>query len=153
MTDIGAPLPSAQLTASDGSSIDLAAATGRPLVLYFYPKADTPGCTTEALDFSSLIGDFDAISARVIGVSRDSVAALHRFVAKRGLSVILASDADGALSDAMGTWVEKSMYGKRYMGMERATFLYDAAGTLVRAWRKVKVKGHAEEVLAAARAL
>lgn len=151
--ETGARAPEGVMTASDGSTVDLAALTGSPYVLYFYPKADTPGCTTEAQDFTALAADFDAIGVRVIGVSRDAPAKLAKFAGKYGLGVVLASDEGGAVSDAFGTWVEKSMYGKSYMGMERATFLIDAAGTVRQAWHKVKVKGHAAEVLAAARAL
>lgn len=151
--ETGARAPEGVMTASDGSTVDLAALAGSPYVLYFYPKADTPGCTTEAQDFTALAADFDAIGVRVIGVSRDTPAKLAKFAGKYGLGVVLASDEGGAVSDAFGTWVEKSMYGKSYMGMERATFLIDAAGTVRQAWHKVKVKGHAAEVLAAARAL
>ena len=149
---IGEKLPAGTLTAPDGTAINLADLAGRPLVLYFYPKADTPGCTTEAQDFSARIADFDAIGVRVIGVSRDTPAKLAKFADKYGLTVLLASD-EGAISDAFGTWGEKSMYGRTYMGMERASFLFDADGRLVEEWRKVKVKGHADAVLAAARAL
>lgn len=151
--EIGTPLPTGQMTASDGTAIDLAAMVGRPLLLYFYPKADTPGCTTEAKDFSALMPDFDAIGVRVIAVSRDTPAKLAKFAAKHDLGVLLASDEGGAVSEAFGTWVEKSLYGKTYMGLERSSFLFDADGRLVREWRKVKVKGHADAVLAAARAL
>ena len=149
---IGDKLPAGTLTAPDGTAINLADLAGRPLVLYFYPKADTPGCTTEAQDFSARIADFDAIGVRVIGISRDTPAKLAKFADKYGLTVLLASD-EGAISDAFGTWGEKSMYGRTYMGMERASFLFDADGRLVEEWRKVKVKGHADAVLAAARAL
>ncbi len=120
-----------------------------PLIVYFYPKADTPGCTNEAKDFTALKPQFDAKGATIIGISRDKPAALAKFAAKYGLGVLLASDEAGHVSDAFGTWVEKSMYGKSYMGMERASFLFDAGGTCTHVWRKVKVKGHAEEVLAA----
>lgn len=149
---IGDKLPAGTLTAPDGTAINLADLAGRPLVLYFYTKADTPGCTTEAQDFSARIADFDAIGVRVIGISRDTPAKLAKFADKYGLTVLLASD-EGAISDAFGTWGEKSMYGRTYMGMERASFLFDADGRLVEEWRKVKVKGHADAVLAAARAL
>ena len=149
----GSPLPDGQLIASDGTPISLAALAGRPLLLYFYPKADTPGCTNEAKDFSALMGDFDALGVRVIGVSRDTPAKLAKFAAKYDLGVLLASDEDGTVSEAFGTWVEKSMYGRSYMGLERASFLFGADARLVEAWHKVKVKGHAEAVLAAARAL
>ncbi len=146
----GDKVPSMTVTASDGSSIDLGA-PGGPLVLYFYPKDDTPGCTNEAKDFSALAGDFAAAGVRVAGVSRDPMKRPAKFVAKYYLKVPLVSDEDGKVSDVFGTWVEKSMYGRSYMGMERATFLIGADGTIRRAWRKVKVKGHADEVLAAAR--
>ena len=151
--ETGSRAPEGVMTASDGSMVDLAALAGGAYVLYFYPKADTPGCTSEAQDFTVLAPKFDAVGVRVIGVSRDTPAKLGKFAAKYGLGVVLASDEDGAVSDAYGTWTEKSMYGKIYMGMERATFLIDASGTVRQAWRKVKVKGHADEVLAAARAL
>lgn len=150
--ETGSIVADATLTASDGSPVSLGDLKGRIVVLYFYPKADTPGCTTEAQDFTARIADFNALGATVIGVSRDSPAKLAKFAAKYDLGVVLASD-DGTVSDAFGTWVEKSMYGKTYMGMERATFLIDAAGVVRQVWRKVRVKGHAEEVLAAARAL
>jgi len=118
-------------------------------VLFFYPKADTPGCTNEAKDFSSLIGDFAAAGVRVIGVSRDPVRPLDRFKAKHDLKVILGSDETGTVTEAFGVWVEKSMYGRTYMGVERSTFLIGADGVIRRVWRSVKVKGHAAEVLAA----
>ena len=153
MLNEGDPIPAGTLTASDGSAIDLAALVGRPLVVYFYPRADTPGCTTEAQEFSASIGDFDAAGARVIGVSKDTPAKLDKFAAKYDLGVLLASDAEGHVIEDFGAWVEKSMYGRTSMGIERSTFLFGADGTLVRAWRKVKVKDHAAEVLAAVRAL
>ncbi|MFM6853838.1 MAG: peroxiredoxin [Sphingopyxis sp.] len=123
------------------------------MVLYFYPKADTPGCTNEAKDFSDLMPEFDAIGTRVIGISKDSPKKLAKFAEKYALGVLLASDADGQVTETMGAWVEKSMYGRVYMGIERCTFLFGADGRLIRQWRKVKVKGHAADVLAAARAL
>jgi thioredoxin-dependent peroxiredoxin len=149
----GDPIPVATLTLADGSPIDLATLSGRPLVLYFYPKADTPGCTNEAKDFSGLIADFDALGARVIGVSKDSPKKLARFADKYALGVALASDEGGQVTEGFGAWVEKSMYGKNYMGIERCTFLFGGDGKLARIWRNVKVKGHADEVLAAARTL
>jgi thioredoxin-dependent peroxiredoxin len=151
--ETGSRVAEGTMIASDGSTVDLSALSGTDYVLYFYPKADTPGCTTEAQDFTALAADFAAIGVPVFGVSRDTPAKLAKFAAKYGLGVTLASDEGGAVSDAFGTWVEKSMYGKSYMGMERATFLIDATGTVRNTWRKVKVKGHAAEVLAAARAL
>lgn len=125
----------------------------RPLVLYFYPKDDTTGCTAEAQDFSRLLPDFAALSIHVVGVSRDSVKRHANFTAKYDLAVPLASDLDGSVTEAFGVWTEKSMYGRRYMGIERATFLFGRDGALVRDWRKVKVAGHADAVLEAARAL
>lgn len=141
------------LTRPDGEPMPLAAFKGAPVVIYFYPKDDTSGCTREAQDFSALTTDFAAAGVRVLGVSKDSAKSHAKFTEKYALSVPLATDADGAVLEAFGAWVEKSMYGRRYMGVDRSTFLFDAAGTLVREWRKVKVPGHAAEVLAAARAL
>lgn len=126
---------------------------GKSVVLYFYPKADTPGCTTEGLDFSALVDAFAAANTVVIGVSRDAVKKLDRFKAKHDLKVILGSDEDGVVCEAYGTWVMKKLYGREYMGVERATFLIDGAGLVRRVWRNVKVKGHAEQVLDAARSL
>ena len=122
-----------------------------PLVLYFYPKDDTSGCTREAQDFTELAGDFAKAGVKVVGLSRDPMKKHDKFIAKYDLKVPLASDEDGAISDAFGTWVEKSMYGRKYMGMERSTFLIGKDGRVVKAWRKVKVPGHAAEVLKAAR--
>lgn len=153
MLNEGDPIPAAALLNSDGTALNLADLAGRALVLYFYPKADTPGCTNEAKDFSAVISDFDAIDVRVIGVSKDSPKKLAKFAEKYSLGVLLASDENGHVTEDFGAWVEKSMYGRNYMGIERCTLLFDAAGKLVRQWRKVKVKGHAEDVLAAARAL
>ncbi|MCE7794971.1 peroxiredoxin [Sphingobium sufflavum] len=153
MLTTGDSLPPVTLAGSDGAPIALADHAGKPLVVYFYPKADTPGCTNEALDFSALQGDFDALGVPVIGVSKDTPAKLAKFAAKHGLTVTLASDGDGAVCEAFGTWIEKKLYGRAYMGIARATFLFDAVGTAVRVWPSVKVKGHAAEVLEAARAL
>ncbi len=119
----------------------------------FLPKADTPGCTTEAIDFTGLIDSFGALGVPVIAISKDPIQKLNRFAEKHGLSVALASDADGGVCDAFGTWIEKSLYGRKYMGIARATFLADAKGKIVKAWPAVKVKGHAAEVLAAVKAL
>jgi len=126
---------------------------GTPYVLYFYPKDDTSGCTREAQDFSALNSAFEQLGVRIIGVSRDDLASHTRFQTKYDLTVTLASDESGEACQAFGVWVEKSMYGRKYMGIERSTFLYDAAGLLRNHWRKVKVPGHAEQVLAAARAI
>jgi len=148
----GDKAPAMTVTASDGSSVDLSA-PGRPLVLYFYPKDDTSGCTREAQDFTALAGDFRSAGVAVLGVSRDPMKKHDKFIAKYDLAVPLVSDEDGAISDAFGTWVEKSMYGRKYMGMERATYLIGADGRIAKAWRKVKVPGHAREVLDVARKL
>jgi peroxiredoxin Q/BCP len=143
--------PDLTVTASDGSQVNLAA-PGGPLVVYFYPKDDTTGCTREAQDFTELAGDFAAANARIVGISRDPMRKHQKFIEKYALAVPLASDEDGRISDAFGTWVEKSMYGRKYMGMERSTFLIGKDGRVAKAWRKVKVPGHAEEVLRAVRA-
>ena len=149
----GQPAPAFDMATADGGRVSSADLKGRPYVLYFYPKADTPGCTTEGQDFSALADDFAAAGAAVIGVSRDPVKKLDRFRAKYDLKVVLASDEPGDVTEAFGVWGEKSMYGRTYMGVERATFLVDRAGVVRRVWRKVKVKGHAAEVLEAVRAL
>ena len=151
MISEGDRAPNIDITASDGSTINLAI-PGKPLVLYFYPKDDTSGCTREAQDFTSLAGDFAKAGAAIVGVSRDPMKKHEKFIDKYELKVPLASDEDGRISDAFGTWVQKSMYGRKYMGMERSTFLIGADGKVLREWRKVKVPGHAEEVLAAVRA-
>lgn len=149
MISQGDRAPSITVTASDGSSVNLAS-PGEPLVLYFYPKDDTSGCTREAQDFTALAGDFRKAGVKVIGVSRDPMKAHEKFIGKYDLAVPLVSDEDGKISDAFGAWVQKSMYGRKYMGMERSTFLIGADGRVLKAWRKVKVPGHAQEVLGAA---
>jgi peroxiredoxin Q/BCP len=151
MIDEGDKAPALKVMASDGSSVDLAS-PGTPLVLYFYPKDDTSGCAREAQDFTALASDFRSAGIKVIGVSRDPMKAHEKFIGKYGLAVPLVSDEDGRISDAFGTWVQKSMYGRKYMGMERATYLIGADGQVLKAWRKVKVPGHAEEVLESAKA-
>ena len=155
MTDIteGSKAPAFDMATADGGRVSLDGLKGRKVVLYFYPKADTPGCTTEGQDFSALIADFDAAGATVIGVSRDPVKKLDRFKAKYDLKVILASDEPEDVTEAFGVWVEKKLYGREYMGIERATFLIDGAGGVRRVWRKVSVKGHAAEVLTAAQSI
>lgn len=155
MTDIteGQPAPAFDMATDGDGRVSSAALKGRPCVLYFYPKADTPGCTTEGQDFSALADDFAAAVAVVIGVSRDPVKKLDRFKAKYDLRVVLASDEPGEVTEAFGVWVEKSLYGRTYMGVERATFLIDGDGMVRRVWRKVRVKGHAAEVLDAVRSL
>jgi peroxiredoxin Q/BCP len=150
MINEGDKIPSMTVTATDGSSIDLSS-PGQPLVLYFYPKDDTSGCTREAQDFTALARDYSGAGVKVVGVSRDPMKSHEKFIGKYELAVPLVSDEDGRISDAFGTWVEKSMYGRKYMGMERATFLIGADGRVLKAWRKVKVPGHAEEVLKAAK--
>ena len=155
MTDIteGLKAPAFDMATADGGRVSLADLKGKTVVLYFYPKADTPGCTTESQDFSALIGDFEAANAVVIGVSRDPVKKLARFQAKHDLKVVLASDEPEDVTLGYGVWVEKKLYGREYMGIERATFLIDGEGVVRQVWRKVSVKGHAAEVLAATRAL
>jgi peroxiredoxin Q/BCP len=149
MINEGDKAPALKVTASDGSTVDLSA-PGQPLVLYFYPKDDTSGCTLEAQNFTQLAPEYKKAGVKIVGVSRDPMKKHEKFIAKYDLAVPLASDEDGKISDAFGTWVEKSMYGRKYMGMERATYLIGADGKVVRAWRKVKVPGHAAEVLKAA---
>jgi peroxiredoxin Q/BCP len=151
--EIGRPAPKFEMPTDGGGKVSLAALKGRRVVLYFYPKDDTPGCTKEACGFRDALPDFSKVRAAVIGVSRDSVAAHDKFKAKYRLPFALASDIDGKASAAYGTWVEKSMYGRKYMGMERSTFLIDENGIVRGIWRKVKVPGHVEEVLEAAKKL
>ena len=145
----GDTAPSFSLPASGGRTVSSAALQGKPYVLYFYPKADTSGCTKEAQAFQAGLAAFRKKGAQVIGVSRDPVKALDKFATKYGLEFPLASDEAGALTEAYGVWVEKSMYGRKYMGIERSTFLVGADGKIARAWPKVKIDGHADEVLAA----
>jgi len=151
MVSEGDKAPAIRATASDGGNLDLAS-PGQPLVLYFYPKDDTSGCTREAQDFTALAPEFAKAGVKVVGVSRDSMKSHEKFIGKYGLAVPLISDDDGKISDAFGTWVEKSMYGRKYMGMERATYLIGADGRVLKAWHKVKVPNHAEDVLKAASA-
>lgn len=152
--DMGSALPELFLLDQHGGRFSLQRYLGAPLVVYFYPKDDTPGCTREAQDFSTHLAEFAALGAAVLGVSKDPPAKHAKFAAKYGLGVALASDDDANLVlDAFGVWGEKRLYGRTYMGIERATFLFNSAGRLARAWRKVKVPGHVAEVLAAAAAL
>jgi thioredoxin-dependent peroxiredoxin len=151
MINEGDKAPSITVTATNGSSINLAA-PGQPLVLYFYPKDDTSGCTREAQDFTELADDYARAGVKVVGVSRDPMKSHDKFIGKYNLKVPLVSDEDGRISEAFGTWVQKSMYGRKYMGMERATYLIGADGRVLKAWRKVKVPNHAAEVLRAATA-
>jgi peroxiredoxin Q/BCP len=148
----GTPAPAFTLETADGP-VRLADFAGRKLVIYFYPKDDTPGCTTEAIDFTRLADRFAAADTTVLGVSKDSLASHAKFAKKHDLAVRLASDPEGSTIEAFGAWVEKSMYGKKYMGIDRSTFLVGRDGTIAEAWRKVSVKGHAEAVLKAAEAL
>ena len=150
MISEGDRAPALDIETSDGRTINLAK-PGKPIVLYFYPKDDTSGCTREAQDFTTLADDFAKAGAAVVGVSRDPMKKHEKFIGKYDLKVPLASDEDGRISDAFGTWVQKSMYGRKYMGMERSTFLIGSDGKVVREWRKVKVPGHAQEVLEAVR--
>jgi len=152
MTDVNDTLPQVTVLGSEGNAVDLAALKG-PLVLYFYPKADTPGCTNEAKDFTALAGEFAKIGCPVYGMSKDKSAKLAKFAAKYDLNVTLLSDEATDATEQMGAWVEKSMYGKLYMGIDRSTYLVGKDGRVKQVWRKVKVKDHAAEVLAAAQAL
>ena len=149
----GDDAPDFSLPRDGGETLSLSDMSGTAVVLYFYPRDDTPGCTTEARDFTAMAGDFAAAGATVIGVSKDTVAKHEKFRDKHGLGIALISDAEGNLCERYGVWVEKNMYGKKSMGIERATFLIDADGRIVQVWRKVKVPGHAETVLEAVRAL
>ena len=152
MLNEGDAAPDVTLQMGDGSLMKLSQLK-RPLVVYFYPKDDTTGCTVEAKDFSALAAAFEIEGTSLLGVSKDPPKSHAKFTAKYDLKVPLATDADGNVTEGFGTWVEKSMYGRKYMGIERATFLIGEDGRIVRVWRKVSVKGHADEVLAAARAL
>ena len=145
--NVGDPAPDFHMPADGGGSVTLGDYRGRKLVLYFYPRDDTPGCTTEAQAFRDALGDFDRASAAILGVSPDTPAKHDRFKAKHALTFPLGSDEDHAVAEAYGVWVEKRMYGRTYMGIERSTFLIDEDGRIAHIWRKVRVKGHAEAVL------
>jgi peroxiredoxin Q/BCP len=149
----GDTAPDFVLPNDDGKEIGLASFKGKKLVLYFYPKADTSGCTKEANDFNALMAEFGSAGTAVVAVSPDPVKALAKFKTKYGLAFPLVGDEPHSMLEAYGVWTEKSLYGRRYMGVERSTFLIDKKGRIAKAWRKVKVDGHAKEVLAAARAL
>lgn len=151
--DDRAAIPDVEVTLPDGGPLRLRNFIGQPVVIYFYPKDDTTGCTREAQGFSERLDAFKGAGATVLGISRDTPAKHRKFVDKYGLTVPLASDEDGTVTDAFGVWIEKSMYGRKYMGIDRSTFLFDAAGKLVRSWHKVKVPGHVDEVLEAVRTL
>jgi len=143
--------PAFDLPADGGGRIKLSDYTGVSLALYFYPKDDTPGCTNEAKDFQAALAEFEAAGVRVLGVSKDSVKRHDKFKAKYGLTFPLASDEAGGMIESYGAWVEKSLYGRQYMGIDRSTFLIDPLGTIRAVWRKVKVPGHVAQVLAAAK--
>jgi peroxiredoxin Q/BCP len=145
--EIGRPAPDFTLPGDGGEEVRLSAFRGRPVVVYFYPKDHTSGCTREACDFRDARPDFSALEAEIIGISRDSVKSHDSFKAKQNLDFRLAADVEGKVCEAYGAWVEKSMYGRKYMGIERSTFLIDAQGVLRAVWRKVKVPGHVAEVL------
>ncbi|MEM6622408.1 MAG: thioredoxin-dependent thiol peroxidase [Pseudomonadota bacterium] len=151
--EIGAAAPAFTLPADGGKTVSLSDLAGQKVVLYLYPRDDTPGCTKEAIGFTEKKAEFEAAGAVVLGLSKDTVAKHDKFIAKHDLGVTLLSDEDNAVIDAYGSWVEKSMYGKKSMGIERSTFLIDGQGNLARIWRKVKVPGHVDEVLEAVQAL
>ena len=155
MTDLveGAPAPPFNMAASAGRRVSNADYAGTPFLLYFYPKANTPGCTQQACAFQEALPALAATGLAIIGVSPDAMKPIENFAAKYSLTFPLASDSDQATAAAYGTWVEKSMYGRKYMGMERSSFLIAGDGRIARIWRKIKIPGHASEVLAAARAL
>jgi peroxiredoxin Q/BCP len=149
----GMAAPDFELPDADGKSVKLSALRGHPVVVYFYPKDDTSGCTAEAKDFTCIAAEFKKAGTEVLGISPDSPASHRKFQEKHALGVHLLSDEARSAAEAYGVWVEKSMYGRKYMGVERATFLIDNAGRIARSWRNVRVPGHAEDVLDAARAL
>lgn len=153
MLSEGDRVPNVKLEGLNGQAVSPADFKGQKLVLYFYPKDDTTGCTAEAQAFTALAPEFEKAGAWILGVSKDDAKKHRKFIDKYDLKVALATDVDGSVCEAFGTWVEKSLYGRKYMGIDRATFLIDRDGTIARIWRKVKVAGHAEAVLAAAREL
>ena len=147
--EIGSQAPNFTLPASGGTEVSLSALSGKYVVLYFYPKDDTPGCTKEAIGFTEAKSDFDALGAVIVGVSKDTVAKHDKFIAKHELDVVLGFDEDGAMIENYGVWVEKNMYGRKYMGIERATYLIGPDGKILEIWRKVRVKDHVAKVLEA----
>ena len=153
MLEEGKKAPNFKLPDTDGETVQLSKLKGSPVVVYFYPKDDTSGCTKEALDFTALSKQFAETGAIVLGISPNDEKSHRKFIDKHGLDVRLLADTEKTAAEAYGVWVEKSMYGRKYMGIERSTFLIDKAGKLARVWRKVKVPGHAEEVLAAVKDL
>jgi len=151
---VGESVPDIALETPEGGTVRVSDFAGKPLVVFFYPKDDTPGCTTEAIDFTALKPAFDEAGVALLGISKDPPAKHAKFIAKHTLGVPLASDAlENGLSDALGIWTEKQNYGRTYMGMVRTTYLIDAEGKIAKVWDKVKVKGHAQAVLEAAQAL
>lgn len=150
---VGDKAPNVTLPLSTGETVKLSGFKGQPVILYFYPKDDTPGCTTEACGFNEALSAFKKLDAVVIGISKDSAASHEKFRKKYNLTFSLATDEEGDLCDAFGTWVEKSMYGRKYMGIDRATFLIDPQGKIAALWRKVKVPGHVDEVKDALKSL
>ncbi len=153
MAQIGETVPDCVFTRPDGNSATLANYAGRKLIVYFYPKDDTTGCTREAQDFTAMVSDFALANISVLGISRDSVKSHAKFASKYELKIDLGSDLDGSMCEAFGVWIQKSMYGRTYMGIERATFLIGTDGKIAHIWHKVKVAGHAAAVLEVARAL
>ena len=151
--DAGDKAPNFKLATDDGGNVSLAGFKGRPFVLFFYPRDDTSGCTKEAIGFTAALKKFEKLGVSVLGVSRDSLASHEKFRKKHKLKIALGSDPETKMADAYGVWIEKSLYGRKYMGMERATFLVNAKGVIEQAWHKVKVPGHVEAVLAAAKSL
>ena len=150
--EIGQPAPDFTLPTAGGGQVTLSALKGKKVIVYFYPKADTSGCTKEACGFNDALPDFSGATAEIIGISKDPVGKLDKFADKYGLNFMLASDEGGDTVERYGSWVEKSMYGKKYMGIDRSTFLIDEAGNVQALWRKVKVPGHVDKVLEAAKA-
>ncbi|KIN60769.1 Redoxin [Sulfitobacter noctilucae] len=153
MPEVSDTAPDFTLPVTGGGDVTLSALKGTPVVLFFYPRDDTPGCTKESIGFSGALAEFEAAGAKVFGISRDTMAKHDKFTAKHDLTVPLLSDEEGSVTEDYGVWVEKNMYGKKSMGIERATYLIAADGTIAQVWRKVKVPGHVEEVLEAARGL
>ena len=153
MPEISENAPDFTLPVTGGGKITLSALRGAPVVLFFYPRDDTPGCTKESIGFSGALADFEAAGVKVFGISRDTMAKHDKFTAKHDLTVPLLSDEEGEVTEAYGVWVEKNMYGKKSMGIERATYLIDAEGRIAQVWHKVKVPGHVEAVLEAVQAL
>jgi len=152
--DAGDPFPDIAMETPEGKSVSIKDFAGKPVVVFFYPKANTPGCTTESIDFSNLLPEFAKAGVAVLGASKDPPAKQQKFIDKHDLKVAIASDPEeGGVTDALGVWTEKQNYGRTYMGIERSTFLVDAKGKIAKVWRKVRVKGHAEAVLEAAKAL